>query len=269
MRNFRKLVLSALLTVTMTVTLAGSVYADDDDATDGDACMAASTETTAIGTAKLIIEYNAHADDLGVHGAFGDHGWSELCVFAPDGTLILSVSPESSLGDLTMAGIFFESREPVLDEFGFAELATAFPEGEYTVMGVNFDGTSLVGAALFTHNIPAKPVIVTPALSPDEETAGEVLVSMTDLVIEWEDVTQTVDGRPVTITGYEIIVTRLEHNDPHGFSRPIYDVHVPADRNRLPVPIEFLEPGTGYELEVLALEESGNQTIAGGYFTTE
>ncbi|MDZ4768216.1 MAG: hypothetical protein SGJ24_03740, partial [Chloroflexota bacterium] len=210
-----------------------------------------------------------HADDLGVHGAFGDHGWSELCVFAPDGTLILSVSPESSLGDLTMADIFFESREPVLDEFGFAELATAFPEGEYTVMGVNFDGTSLVGAALFTHNIPAKPVIVTPALSPDEETAGEVLVSMTDLVIEWEDVTQTVDGRPVTITGYEIIVTRLEHNDPHGFSRPIYDVHVPADRNRLPVPIEFLEPGTGYELEVLALEESGNQTIAGGYFTTE
>ena len=35
------------------------------------------------------------------------------------------------------------------------------------------------------------------------------------------------------------------------------------------VPVEFLEPDTVYELEVLALEESGNQTITVGFFKTE
>lgn len=31
---------------------------------------------------------------------------------------------------------------------------------------------------------------------------------------------------------------------------------------------EFLDPGTLYEMEVLALEVSGNQTIGLGFFTT-
>jgi hypothetical protein len=32
--------------------------------------------------------------------------------------------------------------------------------------------------------------------------------------------------------------------------------------------VEFLEPNTVYELEVLALETSGNQTITVGFFKT-
>ncbi len=72
----------------------------------------------------------------------------------------------------------------------------------------------------------------------------------------------------MSITGYEVIVTKEEHDDPHGFSRPIYDVHVPPDVGALPVPKRFLEPHTVYELEVLALEEGGNQTISVGFFVT-
>ena len=252
-----------------TPTTAASPTTLPAGAGDQITCMPAQGETVTIHTAKLYIEYNAAAADLGVHGAFDDHGWSELCVYDPNGTLLLAVNPQAQLRGLTMAGIFFESREPILQEFTFADLAAAFPEGHYEVRGTNFDGTGLVGAANFTHNVPAKPTITAPALAKTEETAGDSVVSTTDLVIEWDDVTETVDGRPVVITGYEIIITRLEDTDPHGYSRPIFDVHVPADRNRLPVPVEFLEPGTGYELEVLALEESGNQTIAGGYFTTK
>jgi hypothetical protein len=37
----------------------------------------------------------------------------------------------------------------------------------------------------------------------------------------------------------------------------------------LSVPHEFLEPRTGYELEVLALEISGNQTISVLFFQTQ
>jgi len=36
----------------------------------------------------------------------------------------------------------------------------------------------------------------------------------------------------------------------------------------LTVPSEFMEPGTEYELEVLALEKSGNQTISVLFFET-
>jgi hypothetical protein len=233
------------------------------------ACLPAPGESVSIATAKLIVEYNATDDDIGVHGAFDDHGWSELCVYGPDGTLVLAVKPQGRLKDLTMAGIFFESREPPGSEFSFADLKAAFPEGLYQVRGISFDGTALSGAAMFTHDVPAPPVISSPGLVDDEANVGDAVVSTTDLVIGWEDVTATVDGGPVVISGYEVIVTMVEHDDPNGFSRPVFDVHVPADRNSLTVSAEFLEADTVYEVEVLALERSGNQTITVGFFKTE
>jgi len=70
------------------------------------------------------------------------------------------------------------------------------------------------------------------------------------------------------ISGYEVIVTKVEHDDPDGFSRPILEVHLSADRNTLTVSAGFLESDLVYELEVLALEQSGNQTITVGFFKT-
>jgi hypothetical protein len=119
----------------------------------------------------------------------------------------------------------------------------------------------LTGFATSTHDIPAASTITSPL--------EDAMVSVNNLVIEWNDVTQTVDGRAVSITGYEVIITKDVKDDPNGFSRPTFDVHVRADRNRLSVPAEFLEPHTTYELEVLALEKSGNQTISVLFFKTE
>lgn len=232
------------------------------------ACTPEAGETVTITTAKLYVEYNASDEDLGVHGAFEDDGWSKLCVYDPNGALVMTVGPQGQLNDLTMAGIFFESREPPSAEFSFEELEAKFPEGQYQVHAITFDGKELTGAATFTHNVPAPPAVTFPAIV-DEEQAGEVVVPTTGLVIEWQDVTETVAGDPVTISGYEVIITKVEHDDPHGFSRPVFDVHVPPNRNSLNVPVEFLEPGTVYELELLAIEESGNQTITVGFFTTE
>jgi hypothetical protein len=213
-----------------------------------------------IATAKLIVEYNATDQDIGVHGAFDDEGWSKLCVYDPGGDLVLRVSPQSQLKDLTMAGIFFESREPPIDEFSFEDLKARFPEGRYKVRALSFDGKQVVGQATFTHDVPAAPTVTAPS--------DGARVDPRDLTVRWKDVTKTVDGEPVLITGYEVVVTKESHVDPHGFSQPIYDVHVPPDRNSLSVPKEFLEPGTEYELEVLALEKSGNQTITVSFFTT-
>jgi hypothetical protein len=221
-----------------------------------------------IATAKLIIEFNATDDDLGVHGAFDDVGWSDLCVFDPGGQPIAVFDPQGQLNDLTMAGVFFESREPPASEFSMEDLAAAFPEGTYRVQASSFDGRFLIGSATFTHDVPAAPPITAPALAEDAEQPGPP-VPREGLVVDWAPVTQTVAGEPVTITGYEVIVTKEHHDDPHGFSRPIYDVHVPAAVNALSVPVEFLEPDTVYELEVLTLEESGNQTISVGFFLTD
>jgi hypothetical protein len=246
--------------VSMGITVAGETeygYRVDNQ----EACGRAHGEAVTIATAKLIIEYNATDADIGVHGAFDDVGWSELCVYDPNGRKVLEGDPHTQLKDLTMAGIFFESREPPIAEFSFEDLKEEFPEGQYQVRAISFDGKRLTGFATFTHDVPAPPTITSPLEGAVVSTSG--------LVIKWEDVTETVESRPVTITGYEVIVTKVAHTDPHGFSQPIFDVHVPPDRNALSVPVEFLEPGTEYELEVLALEVSGNQTITISSFVTE
>lgn len=233
------------------------------------ACRASGQhQTTELETAKLIIEFNFTDADLGVHGAFDGEGWKTLCVFDPTGRAVLEVGPRGQLRDLGMGGIFFESREPPRSEFSFADLEAAFPEGEYTVRGESFDGKSLTGSAMFTHDVPAAPKITSPELAEEPEGTDENQIARKHLVIRWNDVTETVAGRRVDITGYEVIVTKEVEDDPHGFSRPIYDVHVPASLNSLSVPAEFLEADTVYELEVLALEQSGNQTISVGFFKT-
>ena len=231
-------------------------------------CERTRGRTTPIATAKLIIEYNSTDDDIGVHGAFDDHGWSELCVFDPSGRPIVVVDPRRQLNDLTMAGIFFESREPPSSEFSMADLAAAFPEGRYAVRGRSFDGTVLSGRATFTHDVSAPPTITSPEIADEPDQTG-LPVSRAGLDVGWDHVTETVTGDPITITGYQVIITKVVHDDPNGFSRPTYDVHVPATQSSLSVPMEFLEPGTVYELEVLALERSGNQTISVGFFMTD
>jgi hypothetical protein len=236
-------------------------YDDYGDREEG-ACESSTTSPALLlPTTKLIIEHNATNQDTGVHGAFDGLDWAELCVLAPDGRKILEVGPQGRLEDLTMSGIFFESREPPNDEFPIAELMAWFPEGLYSIRGETLDGQRMKGAATFTHAIPAAPGVIYPQ--------DGAVVASSGLVVMWEPVTTTLTGAPLTATGYEIIITKLVPDDPHGFSRPTFDVHVPPSQTMLTVPSEFLEPGSQYELEVLALERSGNQTITLSFFEAQ
>lgn len=231
-------------------------------------CTLPEGEAQTIADAKLYIEFMSTGVDLGVHGFFDDHGWSELCVYDPSGALVLAIKPQSQLSDLGMAGVFFESREPVIEELPFEALLAQFPEGEYTIVGTNYDGTGLTGSANFSHSVAAPPVITSPALV-EEDRIEEMVHPVGEMVVSWEPVTQTVDGAPVTIDGYEVIVTNMDDEYADSFAQPIYDVHLPPDRTSLTVPVEFFQPGTQYEIEVVAIETSGNQTINNGYFITE
>lgn len=219
------------------------------------------------GEARLYIEHNATDEDTGFHGMFDQEGLSEGCIVTPDGTEVMFVNPVQKLDGLGINQFFFESREPPNDEYSIADLKKDFPEGQYRISGIDYQGEKRVGEAKFTHAIPTEPNITAPRIVPEEEGASNTLEPK-GVAVRWDPVTETIDGEPLTISGYEVIVTKAEHEDPHGLSRPEYDVHVGPDMTELSVPDEFFEPKTLYELEVLALEESGNQTISVGFFTT-
>jgi hypothetical protein len=235
----------------------------DDTGTASPGCP---TEGEELETAVLYIEHNATDADTGVHGLFGGEAWRELCLWDPAGELILHVEPSAQLHEQAVADLFFESREPANDEVAIDTILAAFPEGDYTVGGTDWEGTPRAATAAFTHAIAAEPEILSPELT-EEETADEVVVDTTDLVITWAPVTTTITGDPVTIAAYEVIVTKADHDDPDALSRPVYDVHVAPEATSLAVPASFFQSGEAYELEILAIEASGNQTIGLGFFT--
>ena len=138
--------------------LVAPALAGDSDEPLPEACEGRPRRTTPIATAKLIIEFNSTDDDIGVHGAFDDHGWSELCVFDPSGRPIAVFDPQGALDDLTMAGVFFESARAT----GLRALLRG-PRRRVPARRVPRSGhvlrrhDSSSARATFTHDVPAPP----------------------------------------------------------------------------------------------------------------
>ena len=234
-----------------------------------DPCTVPEAAGRVIDHAKLFIEDNTGDEDIGVHGYFDDHGWTEICVFNPAGELMMRVKPEAQMGDLGLSEIFFESQEPGYNLWTFADLKAAWPEGHYTLRAQSHDVEILTGAAQLSHDLPQPPVIVTPATVPEPEDNPPV-IPVGDLRVEWQPVTLTQDGAPVTIRGYQLWVNKENHEDERGFSRPNFDVHLAGDVTSFVVPAAFFDAASLYEVEVVAISAGGNQTIAGAsYFATE
>jgi hypothetical protein len=198
--------------------------------------------------ARLIIEFNASAQDVGVQAFVDGEPWKNLSIFAPDGRTMLEVTGKSQLNFLGMTELFFESHEPALEDLSLEEFLALFPEGLYRFSGVTAGGQAIEGTAAFTHNIPPGPVVESPE--------NGVTVEPTEAVIDWQPVT----APGMEIVAYEVIIESGSDNT--------LDVHVPASVTQLSVPPEFLLPGTEYLFEVLAIEAGGNQTITEGFFET-
>lgn len=231
-------------------------------------CGAPSGVTIPMPTTYLYIEHNTTAEDTGIHGMFDSSTFAELCVYDPNGNQILSIKPQNQLGKLSMAGIFFESREPSHEDVSIEEHLRNFPEGKYPVRGVTYDGIGYHGAATLTHNIPKPPKMVFPREMANETDIKSQIITPHNVIFKWKPVTETIFGKPVAIKAYEVIVRSLLPNDPHGFSHDNFDVHVSASATSLAIPNEFWKQNTKYEFEVLAIEESGNQTLVSGFFKT-
>jgi Fibronectin type III domain len=211
--------------------------------------------------AKIIIEFNSTANegvgDVGVQVLLDGEPWQLLKIKDPRSRTILNITASASLRRQGLTELFFESSEPSLDEVPLAEFLARFPEGEYEFEGRTIEGRKIEGEANFTHVIPAGPVIVSPE--------NGAVVNPSSLVIQWQPVTTKIAGSgPLVVVAYQVVV---DGGDP---SRR-FDVTVAAKPTTMSVtvPPQFLEPGTEYTFEVLAIEVGGNQTITEGFFATQ
>jgi hypothetical protein len=117
----------------------------------------------------------------------------------------------------------------------------------YDFEGRTVDGQEITGEDLFTQAIPDGPDVFT-------QVGNQNL-----LRISWNPVTSPPPGfpnLPIVITGYQVIVGTFQ-------------VTLPASASSVTVPPEYvasLDHGVAQPFEVLAIEQSANQTLTEGTF---
>jgi hypothetical protein len=209
--------------------------------------------TASFDDARLKIEYNATDGDAGLQFFIDAEAWRHVTVTNPQGDTVLDVDAATVIRNYGLSELFSESSEPPFDEFPFAEFKKLFPEGVYTFRGQDLDGQQLESTFTLTHAVPDGPTITSPAegatLAPDGVT------------VTWQPVT-TPAG--INIVAYEVIVVADESG--LGTAERTVDVTLPPTATHMAVPPEFFTPG-GYKTEVLAIEQSGNQTLTEVAFT--
>ncbi|MFN0057869.1 MAG: hypothetical protein ACKVX7_05365 [Planctomycetota bacterium] len=211
--------------------------------------------------ARIYIEYNDSAEDVGVQVLLDGEPWRALQAFRPDGKRILNLSTQRGLRLQGLTEFFFESSEPSLADVPLSVFLSRFPAGVYEFEGETVSGEEIEGEATFSHVIPTGPEIISPISIGDEPA----VVDPENLVIEWEPVTTTIFGSPdnLQIVRYQVIVEQVD--PPRHFQ-----IDLPASTTSVTVPPEFLtQPGTLHKFEILAVDASGNQTITEGEFVTE
>jgi len=193
--------------------------------------------------ARIYIEYNASANDLGFHVFLDGEDWKDIAIVNPSGTPIFMVEGSGPYAELGMTELFFEGAEPSLDDVPLNQLLGLFPEGRYRFTGNTVDDAPIGANATLSHAVPAAPTV-------SWQVVGN------SITISWLPVVGTPSGFParaIDIAGYQVIV------DP-------FQVTLPDTATRVTLPPEFAASlGRGrHPFEVLAIDVSGNQTITEG-----
>jgi len=214
--------------------------------------------------AKILIEHNATDEDTGFQGFADGDPWNELTITGPGGVEIVKATPAGGLFDFGLTEFFFETSEPENALVPIPEVLARLPAGTYAFRGIMVGGNVSTKTATLTHDIPAGPQLVTPV-------DGSADVDPAATVVAWLPVVADLDGDPVTIVGYQVIVEEdlAKPLFPDTFAQPVFSVYLPATATRVTVPVEFMRGRTDYKYEVLAIEQSGNQTLSSGAFATQ
>jgi hypothetical protein len=231
--------------------------------------------------ARLFFELNNTDGDLGIHGKIDGDAWKALTIEDPNGRNMAAVQTRGRLTRQGLTEIFFESAEPSFDELDPADFFARFPEGTYEVEGVTLDGEELEGEMEVTHVMPAPPETSVNGESEAEQCdaaepgydAPQVTAPIT---IAWDEITMShpdADGGgagvqppvPVTIVNYEVVVSTTVEIDGEEFDASL-DAILPPGVTEFALPDSFAEMGDTFKYEVLAREESDNQTATESCF---
>jgi hypothetical protein len=150
-------------------------------------------------------------------------------------------------------------------------------------MGVGITlGTSLLNRRMHflrrseTSSVRWRTLSLSPAVFVSVRTQGHgrcaIVPHDASLLVKWSKVTGPILPRlgPVEIAGYHVLVVDVTVPVlPPGKTKTSFDADVSKDETSFVVPKQYLEPNRIYELEILATEKGGNQTITeGGVFCT-
>ncbi len=233
--------------------------------------------------AEIFFELNNTDGDLGIHALIDGEAWKSLRIFDTKERRILNVRVTGRLKKQGLTEFFFESAEPPFesddpDEVTLTpeEFFKRFKAGEYEIEGTTLEGEELESETELTHAMPAPPV-PTVNMQPmaevcdDEDPDFDAPEVSAPVVIEWAEVTMShpdlgIDPPvPVTIHNYEVVLEAELEIDGEEFTS-VFSVMLPPDVRSMTVPEEFLVLADEFKYEVLAREESFNQTAVESCF---
>ncbi|MBR9913186.1 MAG: hypothetical protein GYB33_22835 [Gammaproteobacteria bacterium] len=257
------------LTLAIAVALAAPLgWADDHDEDD----------EIPFDVAEIFFELNDTDGDLGIHALIDGEPWKRLVIEDSRGRKLLNVRVQRTLRRQGLTEFFFESAEPTFDELDPVDFFRRFPKGEYEVEGVTLDGQEMESETWVSHLMPEPPqptVNGVPfATECDDEEPDEynpTIVDSLPITIAWPDVTMShpdADGagagvqppEPVTIVNYQLVV---EVED------AVFSLILPPGETSVTLPDSLLGIGDEFKYEVLAREESYNQTATESCFVLE
>jgi len=241
--------------------------------------------------AEIYFELNDTDEDLGIHALVDGEPWKRIKIEGPNERVLLIVSAWSRLRRQGLTELFFESAEPPFESDDPEEVTLTpeqffqrFPEGTYEIEGRTLEGDELESEVEVTHVMPAPPEPTVNgfdmAVQCDEEEpdydATEVSGPVT---IAWPAVTMSHPNEegggagvqppvPVTIVNYEVVVEVELEVDGEEFTS-VFSVVLPPDEMSVTIPEEFIALGDTFKYEVLAREESSNQTAVESCFVIE
>jgi len=232
--------------------------------------------------AELFFELNNTDGDLGIHALIDGDAWKRLTIEDTKERKMLDVRVTGRLRRQGLTEIFFESAEPTFDELDPEDFFRRFPAGEYEIEGLTLEGDELESKAELSHVMPAPVDEITlnggDPFNPedvdcdDENTVPSVAGST--VTISWNAVTMShpdLGGKPivpVTIHNYEVVVERELVVDGEEFTS-VFSVILPPNETSMTIPSEFIGTGDEFKYEVLAREESFNQTAVESCFVLE
>lgn len=226
------------------------------------AAAAHAEEELPFAEAQVLLQLNDTDGDLGFHARIDGEPWKRLVIESPDEVVLFDLRLRSSLRRQGLTEIAFESAEPTFDELDPEVFFRRFPEGEYEIEGIGFDGVEYESISELSHLIPAAPANLAVSGTPaPEDCDGDIPLALDPIVISWDPVTDSHPtlGEPgeIEVDSYEVAI-EAESVD--------YTIDVEADVTSVTLASGAIPSGEEVKYQVLVREGEGNETSSESCF---